>query len=97
MFLKKSKRFPLLLKRFLLVFHFKTLTRLHSSTWETEGFKGLVAYAIYNYTSYESENLFLLIRFFLGGLVVLLEDEQNLGVGIFFCTKNMLSIQYPYA
>ena len=37
------------------VFHLKTLTRPHSSTWESKGFKGLVAYAKCNRDSYDSE------------------------------------------
>jgi len=34
--------------------------------------------------------------FFLGNLVVLLEDAKNLGVRVFLRTKNMLFLRYLY-
>jgi len=55
MFWKNQKDFPLSLKIFLWVFHLKTLMRRHSSTWKTEGLKGLVAYTKYNRDSNEHE------------------------------------------
>jgi len=52
-FEKNQKDF--LFTAILVVLHLKTLTRFHSSTWETNGFKGLVVYAKYNRDSYDSE------------------------------------------
>ena len=54
----------------------------------TYGFKGLVAHAKYNRDSYESELGFV---FFLKIFsFVLLEGEQNLGVGVFVQPKIMI-------
>ena len=41
----------------------ETLTRPHSSTWESKGFKGLVAYAKCNRDSYDSELGFSFLLF----------------------------------
>jgi len=52
--LKKSKRSSFAFEIILWIFHLKTLTRPNSSTWETDVYKGLVAYAKCNRDSYES-------------------------------------------
>jgi len=79
------------------VLHLKTLTRPHSSTWETEGFKELVAYAKCNPDFYGSVLGFSVSYFsVLCSLVILLEDEQNLVVGVFVYAKNALFLQYFY-
>ena len=60
------------------VYLLQTLTRPHSSTWVTKGFKGLVACAKCNRDSYDSELEFIICFVF-----ALLEDEQSLSVGVF--------------
>ena len=101
MFWKNQKHFPLFLKWFLWVFHLKTLTRPHSSTWEIDGFKGLVAYAKCNRDSCESELRFSFsyFLFLLGSLVCFTRGRQKSWCGgiilhfLFFLgndTKNLL-------
>ena len=56
---------------------FASLTRPHSPTWVTNGFKGLIACAKWNRDSYDNELGFRVLFF------ILLEDEQKLSVGVF--------------
>ena len=74
MVLKNPKRF----ENILWVYILQTLTRPHSSTWVTKGFKGLVACTKCNRDSYDSELEFIICFVF-----ALLEDEQSLSVGVF--------------
>ena len=69
--LKKTKKIFLPLWIILWVFHLETLTRPHSSTWESKGFKVLIAYAKCNRDSYDSELGFssLIFHFLLISLV----------------------------
>ena len=68
------------ISKILWVYLLQTLTRSHSSTWVTKGFKGFVAYAKCNRDSYESESGLSSFVF----VFVLLEDEKKIGVGVFF-------------
>jgi len=62
--LKNSKKnFFYFWNNFLRVFHLKTFTRPHSSTWETDGFKGFVANVKCNRDSYNSKLGFSFLLF----------------------------------
>ena len=78
-----------LLFEILWVYLLQTLTRPHSSTWVTKGFKGLIVYAKCNRGSYDSELDFRVL------FLVLLEDEQKLVVGV-FVSMIYDPILYPY-
>ena len=95
----KTKKIFFIFEIILWVFHLETLTKLHSSTWETEGFKGLVAYAKCNRDSYDSEVGFSFPYFSFSASQFSLfysRTSKILVWGYLFEPKNVLFLRYFY-